>query len=84
MGRPFAVVVRDFGWIHLSIGLIGNILFLIGSILFLPRFEPYKTFATWLFISGAFLMLIGSIGRLIVDLHKNRRRYRRQYEKQKD
>ena len=62
------ILVRDFGWIHHSIGLIGNIMFFIGSILFLPRFEPLKTIGVWLFIFGSFGMMIGAIGRLLVDI----------------
>lgn len=68
MRKPLQILVRDYGWIHQSLGLVGNVLFLIGSILFLPQFEPYRTVAVWLFISGSFLMLIGAVGRLLVDL----------------
>lgn len=67
----FKIVVRDFGSIHLSLGLLGNISFFIGSVLFLPRFELYKTIGVWLFIVGAFFMMIGSIGRLLVDVWKD-------------
>jgi len=42
--------------------------FFVGSILFLPPLERFKTFAVWLFIIGSFFMLVGSIGRLLVDL----------------
>ncbi|WP_372750450.1 YrhK family protein [Litorivivens sp.] len=68
MSNVIRTIVNDYSWIHLSLGLLGNITFFVGSILFLPQFEPYKTFAVWLFISGSFLMLIGSTGRLLVDL----------------
>ncbi len=72
--------VEDYGWIHLSISLLGNLIFLLGSILFLPAWEGIttqiagyqmgiKTLGVWLFIIGAALMLIGSIGRLLVDLY---------------
>lgn len=61
-------VVQEYGWVHLTIGLVGNLIFLVGSILFLPVFEPIKTFGVWLFILGAFLMSIGALGRLLVDL----------------
>lgn len=64
----FKTVVQEYGWAHLLIGLIGNVLFLIGSILFLPVFEPVKIIGIWIFILGAFLMAIGALGRLLVDL----------------
>lgn len=64
-------LVRDFGWIHLSLGLTGNIAFFVGSILFLPALEAYKTLGVWLFIVGAFLMTIGSLGNLLVDIYED-------------
>lgn len=63
-------LVHDFGWIHLGIGLFGNFTFFAGSILFLPAFEPWKTIGVWLFIIGSGFMLIGSLGRLLVDVLK--------------
>ena len=68
MTRLLTILVHDYSWIHLTIGLIGNILFFVGSVLFLPQYEPYKVFAIWLFIIGSFLMLTGSVGRFLVDL----------------
>ena len=68
MRNAIKTLVQDFGWIHLSLGLCGNILFFAGSILFLPVFDPWQTIGTWFFIVGAFLMMIGAIGRLLVDL----------------
>jgi hypothetical protein len=62
------VLVHDYGWIHLSIGLLGNAAFFVGSILFLPQFEPYKVTGVWLFIIGSLGMLIGSIGQILVNL----------------
>ncbi len=68
MANPLQILVRDYGWVHLSLGLLGNLTFLIGSVLFLPRYEPLQPLGTWLFIVGAFLMAIGSLGRLLVEL----------------
>ena len=68
MNRFIRMVVRDYGWIHLALGLIGNITFFVGSILFLPQFDQYKTTAIWFFICGSLLMLVGAAGRLLVDL----------------
>ncbi|MCD1636447.1 YrhK family protein [Martelella mediterranea] len=53
---------------HLSLGLLGNIGFFVGSIFFLPSLEQYKTLGVWLFIVGSFFMLIGALGRLLVDV----------------
>jgi hypothetical protein len=57
--------VSNYEWIHTGLGLIGNLAFLIGSILFLS--DSTKQVGTWLFIIGASGMLVGSIGRAIVD-----------------
>lgn len=73
---PLKIFLRDYGWIHLGLGLIGNGTFFIGSILFLPSLEPYKTLGVWLFILGSFLMLVGSVGRFLVDLFKREERNR--------
>jgi hypothetical protein len=62
------VIVQDFGWIHHSIGLFGNINFFLGSILFLKQLEEYKMTGVWMFIVGSFGMMIGAIGRLLVDI----------------
>jgi hypothetical protein len=62
------VIVHDYGWIHLSIGVMGNAAFFIGSILFLPQLEPYKVIGVWLFIGGSLGMLIGAIGQFFVSM----------------
>ncbi|MCW8193634.1 hypothetical protein F6455_02390 [Proteobacteria bacterium 005FR1] len=66
--KAIRTLVQDYGWVHLSLGLLGNVTFLLGSVLFLPAFKEYKEVGVWLFIAGAFLMLIGSLGRLLLDL----------------
>lgn len=71
MANPIKTLVKDYEWIHLSVGLIGHISFLTGSILFLPAFEPYKTIGVWLFIVGAGAMLVGYSGRALVDFYKS-------------
>lgn len=68
MRKALKTLVRDYGWIHLSLGLLGNAMFFMGSILFLRRFEALQTIGVWLFVLGSFLMLIGSLGRLLVEL----------------
>lgn len=54
----------DFEWIHIFLGLIGNLTFFVGSIFFF--YEPLKTAGIWLFVIGSFLMMVGSIGSALV------------------
>ena len=61
-------LVKDYSWIHLSIGVSGNLTFVIGSVFFLPVYERYQTAGVWLFIVGSALMLVGSIGQLLVNI----------------
>ncbi len=72
MVRPLEIVVRDYEWIHLSVGLVGHVGFLVGSVLFLPALEQFKTIGVWLFIIGAGAMLIGYVGRALVDVYERR------------
>ncbi len=72
MSNVLKTLVKEYGWLHLSLGLFGNVSFFLGSILFLPSFEPYKKIGVWLFIIGAFFMMIGAIGRLLVDIWDNK------------
>lgn len=58
-------LVRRYDWVHTSLGIFGNVVFLIGSICFL--FESSKTVGVWLFIAGATGMLIGSVGQAILE-----------------
>ena len=69
-------IYEEYEWVHITLGLIGNLTFFAGSILFL--WEHLKTAGTWLFIIGAFLMLIGSLGNAIVRYVASKRRERRQ------
>lgn len=57
-------IVRDYEWFHTMVGIFGNVTFFVGSVLFL--FEPLKRAGIWLFIVGAFGMLVGSIGAALV------------------
>lgn len=65
---PLQVLVQDYGWIHLFLGWLGNGAFFAGSVLFLQQADPYKTVAMWLFVSGSFLMWVGSSGRVLVSV----------------
>jgi hypothetical protein len=70
MSQPLRTLVRDYEWIHVSVGLVGNFCFFVGSVLFLPALERWKIAGIWLFIVGAFFMLVGALGRALVDLRK--------------
>ena len=67
--HPICALARNYEWLHTGLGLIGNLAFLVGSLFFLR--ESLMTAGTWLFIVGAAGMLIGSIGRAIVDVHSD-------------
>lgn len=62
--------LRDFPWIHLLIGLAGNLLFFVGSIMFFSK--QLETGAIWLFVLGSLGMLIGSLGEIFVRIEKRR------------
>lgn len=67
-------VLRDFfdeyQWIHLTLGLIGNVLFFVGSVLFLFE-QQLQTLGVWAFVVGSFLMLVGSLGKALVKYARN-------------
>ena len=64
---------RKYEWIHLTLGTLGNLTFFIGSIFFLWEFT--KLAGIWLFIIGAFFMLIGSIGSALVKHVNHKQRH---------
>ena len=66
------ILVRDFGYIHLGIGLVGNLLFVIGSVLFFKAFEAWYTVAVWLFVVGSAGMFVGSLGQMAKSLYEAR------------
>ena len=70
MSGPLREFVREYEWIHTSLGLLGNSAFFIGSVLFL--FESLKTAGVWLFIIGAFGMLVDTVGSAIIKLERRR------------
>ncbi len=63
-------VLRQFPWVHLGLGLLGNAMFFVGSIFFL--YESLKTAGIWLFVFGSLGMLLGSIGEFLVRIEKKR------------
>ncbi|WNO53823.1 YrhK family protein [Stakelama saccharophila] len=69
-------LVRDYPYIHLALGLVGNACFLIGSVLFFKRFEELHHLAVWLFVIGSAGMLIGAMGKAATDVIDARERRR--------
>jgi hypothetical protein len=65
--------LADFPWIHLGIGIFGNITFVVGSVLFL--YQDLQTIGIWLFIIGSSGMLLGSFGELLARLDRHFRTY---------
>lgn len=68
--KVIRTLVKDYGWIHLGIGMLGNLCFFIGSVFFL--WEGLKPAGVWLFIIGSGGMLIGSAGGWAVSVYKAR------------
>lgn len=73
MPNPIKTLVQEYGWVHLGIGLTGNLAFFVGSVFFLPSLERFKLLGIWLFIIGAGLMFIGALGRLLVDIFEEQK-----------
>lgn len=69
--RAFARFLREFPWLHLSIGVLGNLLFVIGSFFFLS--EDLMIAGTWLFIIGSLGMFLGVCGEVVVRYDTHRR-----------
>lgn len=53
--------VRTFPWVHLTLGLLGNVLFVAGSVSLLL---DARLAGTYLFLGGSIGMLIGRVGEL--------------------
>lgn len=68
--RWMGTALRDFPWVHLGLGLVGNTLFVIGSVMFF--WSSVKTLAIWLFVFGSLGMFLGSVGELLVRIEKRR------------
>lgn len=60
--------LAEFPWIHLGIGIFGNITFVVGSVMFLDR--DLQRAGVWLFILGSSGMLLGSFGDLLARLER--------------
>lgn len=64
-------VIHRYEWVHLILGIGGNIAFLSGSIMMLLERQHM---AVILFITGSSGMLIGGLGNLIVSLGRSHKR----------
>ncbi len=64
-------IVNDYEYIHLMLGLAGNLLFVAGSVMFYKAFEQYYTTAVSLFVVGSALMFLGSLGSALRRLYKH-------------
>ena len=53
--------IHKYAWIHLSIGIVGNIIFATGTILFMKQSD----LAGWFFLVGSLGMLLNSLGALL-------------------
>jgi hypothetical protein len=62
--RVLRKLAKEQRWVHIGLGIVGNISFVIGSIFFL--FDDLKKAGTWLFIMGSTGMLIGTLGDALV------------------
>ena len=60
---------HEYEWVHLGLGLLGNVLFFVGSVFFL--YESLKRLGIYAFIVGSFLMLVGSVGQAVVRYETN-------------
>ena len=56
-------LVREYEWIHLTLGMLGNLFFFVDSVLFL--FETVKVLDVWAFVVGSLLMLVRSVGNVL-------------------
>lgn len=70
--HPIQSLVRDYEWVHTSIGVVGNVLFFVGSILFL--WSSTEPAGTWMFIVGSAAMLVGAAGSALVRREERRLR----------
>jgi hypothetical protein len=70
----FRKLIRDYRWIHLGLGLIGNTAFVIGSVFLFWSWAELPSI--WLFVAGSSGMWIGSVGECIVKYEEAREKAR--------
>lgn len=67
-------LVQDYEYIHLGLGLLGNLSFVVGSVLFYRQFEQLYALAVTLFVAGSMLMFLGSLGSVLKVLYQRAER----------
>ncbi|MCV2393867.1 YrhK family protein [Actinotalea sp. M2MS4P-6] len=65
-------LVQDYEHVHIGIGIVGNLLFLVGSVLFYKAFDQYYGLAVSLFVVGSAFMLVGSLGSALRRMWERR------------
>jgi len=65
-------LVQEYEHIHTTVGIVGNLLFVMGSVLFFKAFDQYYTLAVWMFVVGSVSMLIGALGSGLRQFYKRR------------
>lgn len=53
---------HDVPWIHLGVGAVGNLAFVVGSLMFLS--PEWTRTGTWLFVVASWGMLVGVLGEI--------------------
>jgi hypothetical protein len=61
-------LIHDYDYIHISVGVFGNLLFVIGSVLFFPSLHHFEDIGIWMFIFGSFMMFVGALGEALKKL----------------
>lgn len=69
--RYIARHAHDMPWVHLGVGLLGNLAFVVGSIFFL--YPDLTRMGTWLFVVASWGMFIGVSGEVAVRYEARRR-----------
>jgi hypothetical protein len=69
--RYIARHAHDLPWVHMVIGLVGNLFFVLGSIMFLS--PTWTRLGTWFFIIASWGLLIGVLGEIATRYESRRR-----------
>ncbi len=67
--RALGAFVRHYPAVHLSVGLVGNMLFIVGTVLFIANAEDV---GVWFFLVGSCGMFLGSLGEALRIMGKHR------------
>lgn len=70
--RQIREFLHDFPWLHMGVGLFGNLTFVVGSFFFLS--DRLMIAGTWLFILGSLGMFFGVCGEIFVRYEHHQRK----------